>query len=229
VPVSFGLLTCDTAEQAEARVERGAGPPAPRSRWPTRSRSCEPQFARGRPLHRYTSRPHVQDLLRLREEALVRPSPEPLDGGDQAPLRPEPPARPHRRGRHAEACVRLHALPEERQGHRGGRNPLAASARSNARWNSFSPPPSSVVCRSRTTPSRRSSADRGRVLRRRRHDHPRQARAAFSPATGRPVGSRSPATSGPSRSRCTSSSSMASTLPRSRPRSGTGSPTRSAG
>jgi 6,7-dimethyl-8-ribityllumazine synthase len=23
VPVSFGLLTCDTAEQAEARVERG--------------------------------------------------------------------------------------------------------------------------------------------------------------------------------------------------------------
>ena len=24
VPVSFGVLTCDTAEQAEARVERGA-------------------------------------------------------------------------------------------------------------------------------------------------------------------------------------------------------------
>ena len=47
VPVSFGLLTCDTAEQAEARVERGAGRRAPRSRWPTRSRSCARQLARG--------------------------------------------------------------------------------------------------------------------------------------------------------------------------------------
>ena len=35
VPVSFGLLTCDTAEQAEARVDRGARRPGPRSRWPT--------------------------------------------------------------------------------------------------------------------------------------------------------------------------------------------------
>ena len=108
VPVSFGLLTCDTAEQAEARVERGAE--AARTalemadafaQLRTRSRA---RLGRSR----YTSRPHVQDLLRLREEALVRQPPEPLDGGDEAALRPQPPARPHRR-RTARRSVRTSA------------------------------------------------------------------------------------------------------------------------
>src|SRR5213076_1822546 len=60
--------------------------------------------------------PHVQDLRRLREEAVLREQPEPLDGGDEATLRPEPPARSRapRRPRTARIC--LHPVPEGREG-----------------------------------------------------------------------------------------------------------------
>jgi SAM-dependent methyltransferase len=59
---------------------------------------------------------HVQGLRRLREEAVLREQPEPLDGGDEAPLQPEPPARPRPARREADARLRLHALPQGRQG-----------------------------------------------------------------------------------------------------------------
>ena len=50
--------------------------------------------AAGRRASARRSRPrHVEDLRSLREEAGVRAQPEPLDGGDEASLRPEPPAR----------------------------------------------------------------------------------------------------------------------------------------
>ena len=39
---------------------------------------------------------HGEDLSFLRQETGLRPQPQPFDGGDQAPLRPEPPAGPHR-------------------------------------------------------------------------------------------------------------------------------------
>ena len=48
VPVSFGVLTCDTREQAEersggARGNKGAEAVRPRSRWRTCSRACAPR------------------------------------------------------------------------------------------------------------------------------------------------------------------------------------------
>ena len=40
VPVAFGVLTVDMIEQAEAESRKAPRRCAPRSRWPTRSRSC---------------------------------------------------------------------------------------------------------------------------------------------------------------------------------------------
>ena len=72
----------------------------------------------------------VEGLLSLREEAHVRAQPLSLDGRHEAALRPESPAGPRARGRRRPARVRLHALPEERQGHQGGlRDELLARAR----------------------------------------------------------------------------------------------------
>src|SRR5215213_7159236 len=65
----------------------------------------------------YTEPCLVESLPLLRQEARVLPLALQLDGGDEAPVQPEPPAGPHRRGRGAEARVRLHALPQGRQGH----------------------------------------------------------------------------------------------------------------
>src|SRR5437764_3731468 len=72
----------------------------------------------------------VEGLLSLREEAHVRAQPLSLDGRHEASLRPESPAGPRPRGRRRPARVRLHALPEERQGQQGGlRDELLARAR----------------------------------------------------------------------------------------------------
>ena len=142
---------------------------APRSRWPTRSRSSRRAVARGEGRRRAATlpRPHVEDLLLLpvlREEALVRPPPEPLDGGDEAPLQPESPARPQvnappprRWTAAAEACLRLHALPEGRKGHQGLATASGSSGSNLAQWISSLPRPISVGSRSRATPSPRSS------------------------------------------------------------------------
>src|SRR5205085_1098236 len=61
----------------------------------------------------------------------VRAQPLPLDGRDEAPLRPEPPAGQDARGRRRPARVRLYALSEGRQGHQGSlRDELLVRARS---------------------------------------------------------------------------------------------------
>src|SRR5438034_10384728 len=61
----------------------------------------------------------VQGLRGLRKEALVRAQPEPLDGGDEAAVRAEPPARPRPPRRQSAARLRLHPLPQGRQGAEG--------------------------------------------------------------------------------------------------------------
>src|SRR6476620_604771 len=69
-------------------------------------------------LHLYSAA-DVQSMRDLCEEAGVRPQPQPLDGCDQAPFQPEPAADPDRARRLADASLRLHPLPEERQGAEG--------------------------------------------------------------------------------------------------------------
>src|SRR5439155_5652827 len=56
----------------------------------------------------------VQGMRDLWEEALVRPQPEPFDGGHEAALRPEPPACPPEARREGDARLRVYALLEER-------------------------------------------------------------------------------------------------------------------
>ena len=69
-----------------------------------------------------------QGVPQLRQGAGVRPQPQPLDGRHQAALRSEPAEGPdHGRLRPA-ARLRVHALPESRQGHQG-----RSEARSSAR------------------------------------------------------------------------------------------------
>ena len=190
VPVSFGVLTCDTVEQAEARIDEGRRGGAHRARDGRRLRPGARQGARvararlganrhafgtvrtvpcprrryrqprGRrvenptrvgvwrrpggyrypfryaflcplrvcPLAFATLAADVQGLRNLRQEAGVRQQPEPLDGGDEAPLQPEPAAHPRLLGGSPHARVRLHALPQGRQGHQGGLAPSAGPA-----------------------------------------------------------------------------------------------------
>ena len=112
VPVSFGVLTVRHERAGRgARSTRAPRRCAPRSRWPTCSRSCA--RLRGRAARQSStlhSAADVQGLRSLREEALVRPQPEPLDGGHEAALRPEPPARPRPRStarpKRAYVCTR---------------------------------------------------------------------------------------------------------------------------
>jgi hypothetical protein len=61
----------------------------------------------------------VQGLRSLREEAGLRSQPEPLHGGDEAPVQPEPPACPRPPEREGDAGIRLHALPQGQQGSKG--------------------------------------------------------------------------------------------------------------
>ena len=115
VPVAFGVLTLEDADQADD-WSKGARPSAPGSRWPTSSRKplgrrtalttgrvgfptgepAPPRLARGQrsAFSAAIMRRRVQGLRIVRQEAVVREQPEPLDGGDPASLQPEPPARP---------------------------------------------------------------------------------------------------------------------------------------
>src|SRR5262249_15200044 len=116
------LHSASSPWRTSSRRKRGSGRAPKRCarhwRWPTRSRSSarRPSAPDPRPLHWPAD---VQGLRRLREEAGLRPQPEPLDGGDEAPLRPEPPACPCDPPRQADARVRLHPLPQGRQGPEG--------------------------------------------------------------------------------------------------------------
>src|SRR5439155_6445402 len=61
----------------------------------------------------------VQGLRRLWEETGLRQQPEPFDGGHEAPLRAESATRPRRPARKADPRLRLHPLPQGRQGPEG--------------------------------------------------------------------------------------------------------------
>src|SRR3954468_11101183 len=68
---------------------------------------------------RYTGPRHGQGVSQLREGPRLREQPQPHHGGDEAPLRPEPAEGPDPRRQDAAPRVRLHALPQGRQGHQG--------------------------------------------------------------------------------------------------------------
>ena len=63
-----------------------------------------------------TLRADVQGLRHLREEAVLREQPEPLDGGHSASLQPEPAEGPPPPRGEGDPRLRLHALPQGRQG-----------------------------------------------------------------------------------------------------------------
>src|SRR3954453_21459936 len=58
-----------------------------------------------------------EGLSLLRQGTRVRQQPQPLDGGHQAPLRPEPPEGADHGWRRSSPGVRVHTLPQGRQGH----------------------------------------------------------------------------------------------------------------
>src|SRR3954467_10780354 len=62
---------------------------------------------------------HGEGLSFVRQGPLVREQPQPLDGGHEAPLRPEPPEGADHGRRRSSPGVRVHALPQGRQGHQG--------------------------------------------------------------------------------------------------------------
>jgi hypothetical protein len=67
---------------------------------------------------RYYAR-YVEDLHHMRQEAVVWKQPQPLHGRYQAPVRCQPAARSNCEGRPRTARIRVHPLPEERQGRQG--------------------------------------------------------------------------------------------------------------
>ena len=127
IPVSFGVLTCETKEQAEARVGKGAEAVRTALEMADLFSQLGAAAAAAAALLGYTGRADVENLCDLREETELRPQPEPLDGGDEAPLQPESPARPRPPEGQGDARLRLHALPQGRQGHQS--HHLASGAR----------------------------------------------------------------------------------------------------
>ena len=115
VPVAFGVLTLDRADQAESRVGKGAEAVLTGLEMADLFANLRAAAVPGsRRRFRYTPQPHVQDLLTLREEARLRQQPEPLDGRHQAPLQPEPPAGPddaRTARRRAPTCARAASRP----------------------------------------------------------------------------------------------------------------------
>src|SRR5581483_11097441 len=102
------------------RPGRGADR-ASRGRRAERARDGRPvRPAAGERQGRLTCPADVEGLRQLRQEACVRTSPLALDGGDEAALQPEPPARPRAAEGRADARLRLHPLPQGRQGAKSG-------------------------------------------------------------------------------------------------------------
>ena len=98
IPVAFGVITTETREQAEARVDRGAE--AARTALEMADLFSHVRTRAAATVGTLRGR-YGEDLRNLREEAVVRQQPEPLDGGHEAPLRPESPARARAHRRHA--------------------------------------------------------------------------------------------------------------------------------
>ena len=84
---------------------------------------------RPRSRFRYTAAADVEGLRNLREEARVREPPEPFDGGHEAPLRPEPPARPRAPGGKARGRTSARAASRPAKSRRpSSARPLASAA-----------------------------------------------------------------------------------------------------
>src|SRR3954452_16041587 len=66
---------------------------------------------------RYAAPLNGEGLSLVRQGPGLREQPQPLDGGHEAPLRPEPPEGADHGWRRATPGVRVHALPQGRQGH----------------------------------------------------------------------------------------------------------------
>ncbi len=67
---------------------------------------------------------HGESVRNLRKEAVLRSQPEPFDGGHEAALRPEPPARPRAPRRTGHTRVRLHPLSQGGQSRKGSLGPI---------------------------------------------------------------------------------------------------------
>ena len=125
IPVSFGVLTVETKEQAEARVGKGAE--AVRTALEMADLFSQLRSHRRRGRLSYTGGRYVESLRDLREETELRPQPEPLDGRHEAPLQPEPPAGARDPQGQGDSRLRLHALPQGRQGHQSHHLDLQAA------------------------------------------------------------------------------------------------------
>ena len=153
VPVAFGVLTLETPSQADERLDEGRrgrahGPRDGRRLRAAPRRSRTPAEAKQQTGTALSSRllalpaADVQGLRHLREEALVRQQPEPLDGGHEAALQPEPPARarlPQRRKQRARTSAR--AASRAARSRRPSEQPARPSAASNRAWRKRPQPP----------------------------------------------------------------------------------------
>ncbi len=98
VPVAFGVLTVETVEQAEARIDR-AGEAVQTALEMADVFAQLRASARGLTAASYTGSPMSKVCSICGKSARFRAQPLPLDGGDQPPLRSEPPAGPGARRR----------------------------------------------------------------------------------------------------------------------------------
>ena len=101
VPCAFGVITCDTMEQALARAggdkrDQGRNAALTAARMALMKRG--PGLTRAAPATMHASL-YGQGMSQLRQGTCVRQLPEPLDGRHQAALRSEPAEGPDRRGR----------------------------------------------------------------------------------------------------------------------------------
>ena len=124
------------ARRRRTSATRAATPPRPCCGWRRCAPSCERALPQPCRLSTSARLPRDgQGMSQLRQGPGVRSEPQPLDGRHQAALRPEPAEGQDPRRQGAAARVRLHALPESRQGHEGPRRAagLRHTASSSAR------------------------------------------------------------------------------------------------
>src|SRR5262249_49388748 len=116
VPVSFGVLTLDSLDQADERITKGAE--AVRTALEMADLFAQLRSSATGQLPATLPR-RVQGLRSLWKEARFREQSEPLDGGHQAPVQPEPAACSRAPGREGHPCLCLRSLPQGQQGPKG--------------------------------------------------------------------------------------------------------------
>ena len=122
VPVAFGVLTLEQADQADDRLEKGAE--AVRTGLEMADVFAQLRAGCAAVDSAAIIRRRVQGLRILRQEAVVREQPKPLDGRDPAPLQPEPAEGSRAPERRRQAGLRVHEVPQGRQGPESGLAPL---------------------------------------------------------------------------------------------------------